>query len=233
MFVFGQLISGDNRKLFPTNWFLWLEGFTNRGFAYALEHVTNASELFLAQVSPCEVLIGTLCVFPGSIREQRQNLPSLFIPICMHFFKRHAWHWFRCALSTTHRPVPAWHLKGGIEMSMDQLFYFIGHEKRFHQFSLSDFFTPLLPSTPFSISTPNRHTPHPVPECKLIPLSLFVTSEWGLWGWEMVCASPTQKKSKGISSNWAFILSSFIHGDQFLLLLPAMSYRCLLIRYST
>lgn len=38
-------------------------------------------------------------------------IPSLFIPICMHFFKRHAWHWFLCALSTTHLPVPAWHLK--------------------------------------------------------------------------------------------------------------------------
>lgn len=39
------------------------------------------------------------------------RLPSLFIPICRHFLSRHAWHWFRCALSTIHRPVPAWHLK--------------------------------------------------------------------------------------------------------------------------
>lgn len=38
------------------------------------------------------------------------NSPSLFIPIVMHFFKRQAWHWLRCALSTTQRPVPAWHL---------------------------------------------------------------------------------------------------------------------------
>lgn len=37
-------------------------------------------------------------------------LPSLFIPICKHFFNRHAWHWFLWALSTTQRPVPAWHL---------------------------------------------------------------------------------------------------------------------------
>jgi hypothetical protein len=36
--------------------------------------------------------------------------PSLFIPIVMHFFNRQAWHWFRWALSTTQRPVPAWHL---------------------------------------------------------------------------------------------------------------------------
>lgn len=36
--------------------------------------------------------------------------PSLFIPICKHFFNRHAWHWFLWALSTTQRPVPAWHL---------------------------------------------------------------------------------------------------------------------------
>lgn len=27
------------------------------------------------------------------------------------FFNRHAWHWFRCALSTIHIPVFAWHLK--------------------------------------------------------------------------------------------------------------------------
>lgn len=39
-----------------------------------------------------------------------KHLPSLFIPICRHFLSLHAWHWFRCALSTTHRPVPAWHL---------------------------------------------------------------------------------------------------------------------------
>lgn len=38
------------------------------------------------------------------------HLPSLFIPICRHFLRRHAWHWFRWALSTMHRPVPAWHL---------------------------------------------------------------------------------------------------------------------------
>lgn len=49
------------------------------------------------------------------------NLPSLFIPICKHFFKRHAWHWFLCALSTTQRPVPAWHLK--IEREKDFCFY--------------------------------------------------------------------------------------------------------------
>jgi hypothetical protein len=38
-------------------------------------------------------------------------LPSLFMPICRHFFRRQAWHWFRCALSTMQRPVPAWHLR--------------------------------------------------------------------------------------------------------------------------
>lgn len=42
--------------------------------------------------------------------ETLQHLPSLFIPICRHFLRRQAWHWFRCALSTMHRPVPAWHL---------------------------------------------------------------------------------------------------------------------------
>lgn len=42
--------------------------------------------------------------------EQNSCLPSLFMPICKHFFSRHAWHWFRWALSTMHRPVPAWHL---------------------------------------------------------------------------------------------------------------------------
>lgn len=36
--------------------------------------------------------------------------PSLFMPACRHFFNRHAWHWFRWALSTGHIPVPAWHL---------------------------------------------------------------------------------------------------------------------------
>lgn len=39
------------------------------------------------------------------------HLPSLFIPICKHFLSLHAWHWFLCALSTIHLPVPAWHLK--------------------------------------------------------------------------------------------------------------------------
>lgn len=39
------------------------------------------------------------------------NLPSLFMPIVMHFLSRHAWHWLRWALSTTQRPVPAWHLR--------------------------------------------------------------------------------------------------------------------------
>lgn len=43
------------------------------------------------------------------------NLPSLFIPIWRHFFNLHAWHWFRCALSTMHRPVPAWHLQLYVE----------------------------------------------------------------------------------------------------------------------
>lgn len=38
------------------------------------------------------------------------NSPSLFMPMVMHFLSRQAWHWFRCALSTIHRPVPAWHL---------------------------------------------------------------------------------------------------------------------------
>lgn len=32
------------------------------------------------------------------------------MPIVMHFLSRHAWHWLRWALSTTQRPVPAWHL---------------------------------------------------------------------------------------------------------------------------
>lgn len=41
---------------------------------------------------------------------EEKHSPSLFMPICRHFFSRHAWHWLRCALSTMHRPVPAWHL---------------------------------------------------------------------------------------------------------------------------
>jgi len=40
----------------------------------------------------------------------RLHWPSLFIPICRHFLRRHAWHWLRCDLSTVHIPVPAWHL---------------------------------------------------------------------------------------------------------------------------
>lgn len=43
-------------------------------------------------------------------KEKKHHLPSLFMPICRHFLSRQAWHWFRCALSTIHRPVPAWHL---------------------------------------------------------------------------------------------------------------------------
>ena len=40
--------------------------------------------------------------------------PSLFMPACRHFFSRQAWHWLRCALSTGHSPVPAWHLWGEV-----------------------------------------------------------------------------------------------------------------------
>lgn len=42
--------------------------------------------------------------------KKNEYLPSLFMPICRHFLSRQAWHWFRCALSTIQRPVPAWHL---------------------------------------------------------------------------------------------------------------------------
>lgn len=38
------------------------------------------------------------------------HLPSLFMPICKHFLRRQAWHWFRCCLSIVQFPVPAWHL---------------------------------------------------------------------------------------------------------------------------
>lgn len=41
-------------------------------------------------------------------------LPSLFIPVSKHFFNLQAWHWLRWALSTTHIPVPAWHLKDNL-----------------------------------------------------------------------------------------------------------------------
>ena len=40
--------------------------------------------------------------------------PSLFMPACRHFLSRQAWHWLRCALSTGHSPVPAWHLWGEV-----------------------------------------------------------------------------------------------------------------------
>ena len=36
--------------------------------------------------------------------------PSLFMPACKHLCSLQAWHWFRWALSTTHVPVPVWHL---------------------------------------------------------------------------------------------------------------------------
>lgn len=41
----------------------------------------------------------------------------------MHFFSRQAWHWFRCALSTTHLPVPAWHLKQSNFFSWNSVIY--------------------------------------------------------------------------------------------------------------
>lgn len=55
--------------------------------------------------------IATKWILRSVARHEKCVLPSLFMPICRHFLSRHAWHWFRWALSTTHRPVPAWHLR--------------------------------------------------------------------------------------------------------------------------
>ena len=37
-------------------------------------------------------------------------LPSLFIPMLIHFLSLQAWHWFLWALSIVQAPFPAWHL---------------------------------------------------------------------------------------------------------------------------
>lgn len=37
------------------------------------------------------------------------------MPACRHFFSLQAWHWLRWALSTGHKPVPAWHLRPTVE----------------------------------------------------------------------------------------------------------------------
>ena len=46
------------------------------------------------------------------INKNTMLVPSLFMPIWRHFLSRHAWHWFRWALSMTQVPFPAWHLTG-------------------------------------------------------------------------------------------------------------------------
>lgn len=67
------------------------------------------------------------------------HLPSLFIPIWRHFLRRHAWHWLRWALSTTQRPVPAWHLQR--EHKRHEKFICIIRRIREIQLSLSTSYT--------------------------------------------------------------------------------------------
>lgn len=134
---------------------LWRFGFACRRIK---RHVTQADH------SP---LIGVFVLFvdwllDGSWKRRRNinsgNSPSLFIPICMHFFKRHAWHWLRCALSTTHLPVPAWHLKEAEEERM-VLFPVEEREKFSDQFFSSWLFPFLLLTTDAAISLFLSHLP--------------------------------------------------------------------------
>lgn len=76
----------------------------------------RAARLTLVLHSCRDTVASTTATSHGHLPPPRvpPRSPSLFMPACRHFLSRQAWHWLRCALSTGHSPVPAWHLRGEV-----------------------------------------------------------------------------------------------------------------------
>lgn len=74
------------------------------GRAAGLALVLHSCRDVVASAPATSLTAPATCVSPQRVS------PSLFMPACRHFLSRQAWHWLRCALSTGHSPVPAWHL---------------------------------------------------------------------------------------------------------------------------